>query len=103
MYFIDCAITVVPIFSHLPLLFSTAGPSSNPPLSSCPWVMHVSSFVTPFPILLLTSPYLFCTTNLCLILPPFPPFSPFPISSDNPPNDLYTYDSYPVLVVCFVF
>ena len=32
----------------------------------------------------------------------FSSFSPFPLLADNPPNDLHTYDSVPVLVVCLV-
>ena len=60
-------------FSHF---FSPLFPSAlhHPPtLSSCPWVVHVSSLVSPFPILLLTSPCLFCTYLLCFLFPvPFP-------------------------------
>ena len=36
-------------------------PSRNPPLSSCPRVRHISSLASPFPVLFLTSPCLFCT------------------------------------------
>ena len=53
IYFIDYAITVVPIF--LPLPFSAQYPpvpSSSPyPPSSCPWAMYISSLASPFPIL----------------------------------------------------
>ena len=55
----------------------------------------------------LTFPCLFCTYQLCFFFPTsFPPFSPFPLPADNPPNDLHTYDSVPLLVVwlvCFWF
>ena len=51
-----------PFGSPLP---STFLPSRNAPLSSCPWVMHISSLASPFPILFLTSPCLFCTYQLC--------------------------------------
>ena len=77
------------------LLFPPSIPT--PPLSSCPWVMHVSSLAFPFPILFLTSPCLFCTYRLCLLIPtPFLPFSTFRLPADNPPNDPHTYDSVPV-------
>ena len=56
-------------------------PSSNPPLSSCPRVRHVSSLASPFPVLFLTSPCLFCTNQFVLLIPAsFPPFSPSPPS-----------------------
>ena len=32
-------------------------PHPHSPLGSCPWVVHVSSLASPFPILFLTSPY----------------------------------------------
>ena len=89
-----------------PLPTSTQDPPSlqQPPcLSSCPWVVHISSLASPFPILFLTFPCLFCTYQLCFLFPvPFPPFFPFPLPADNPPNGLHTYDSVPVLVVCWV-
>ena len=70
-------------------------------LSSCPWVMHISSLASPFPILFLILSCLFCTYHLCFLTSiPFPLFSPFPI--DNPPYDLCIYDSVPVLVFCLV-
>ena len=60
------------------------------PLSSCPWVVHIRSLASPFPILFLTSPCLFCTYQLCfLFLEPFPSFSSLPLLADNPPCDLY--------------
>ena len=104
IYFIDYAITIVPIF---PLLSPSAWyhlPSSNPrPLSSCPWVMHKSSLASPFPIFFLISPCLFCTYQLCFLFPlPFPPFSLLLLPADNPPCDLYFCDSVPVLIVCLV-
>ena len=75
----------------------------QPPLSSCPWVLHIRSLVTPLPILFLTTPYLLCTyqsmlLNLYTLLPIFP----FPFPANNPPNDLHVSDSVPVLFVCFV-
>ena len=73
-----------------------------PSLSSCPWVMHTSSLASPFPILFLTYPY-FVPTNLCFLIPAtFPPFAPFSLPTDIPPNNLHIYDSVPVLLVCLV-
>ena len=104
VYFIDYAITVVPIFP--PLLSSTwYSPSlqQSCPLSSCPGVLHISSLISPFPVLSLTFLCLFCTYQICFVFPvPFPPFSPFPLPADNPPSDLPVYDSVPVLVVFLV-
>ena len=61
--FIDYAITVVP----LSFLYST--PHCIPPhtltlspFSSCPWVVHISSLASPFPILFLPSPVYFIPT-----------------------------------------
>ena len=95
----------IPIFS--PLVPSTHYHPSlqKSPLSSCPWVVHVSSWASPFPILFLTSPCLFCIYQLCFLIPePFPPIlsllPPFPLPVDNPPSDLHIYGSIPVLF-CF--
>ena len=92
--FIDYAITVVPIL--FPLLPSTQYPlpSSNSPLSSCPWVMGVSSLASPFPILFLTSPCLFCFYQACFLIPALILFfSPFPLPADNSLNDPHTFAS----------
>ena len=102
---IDYVITVVPIFSLLlpstPYLPSFQQPPY--PLSSYPRVVQISSHTSPFPILFLTSPCLFCTYQLCFLIPaPFTPFSPFPLPADNPPNDLHFCACVPVLVVCLV-
>ena len=80
-------------------------PYSPPPanLSSCLWVVHISSLASPFPILCLTSSCPFCTYHLCFLFPvPFPPFSSLSLFSDNPLCDLHFCDSVPVLVVCLV-
>ena len=78
------------------ILRSTSIP---PSLSSYPWVIHVSSLASTFPILFLTSPCLFCTYHLCFLFPvPFPSFSPFSLPADN----LHIDDSVPVPVVCVV-
>ena len=103
LYFIDYAIIVVshfsPFYSPLPC---TSLPSPFPHLSSCTWVIHMSSLASPFPMLFLTSPCLFYAYHLCFLFPVlFPPFSPLPLPTDNPPCDLHFCDS--VLVVCLVF
>ena len=77
-------------------------PPASPLFSSCPWVIHISSSASTFPILFLTSPCLFSTYHLCYLFPvPFPHFSPS--LADNPPCDLHFCGSVPVLVVYFVF
>ena len=64
LYFIDYAITVFPIFPLYPP--STLHPPTlqHPTLSSCPWIVHISSLSSLFPILFLISPYLF---YVCLL------------------------------------
>ena len=102
IYFIEYALTVVPIF--LPVPPSTWYPPfhpSMPHLNSCPWVVHISYLASPFPILFLTSPCLFCTYHLCFLIPePFLPFSLFPLPTDNLPCDLHFCDSVPILDFC---
>ena len=75
--------------------------------SSCPWVIHVSSLASAFPILFLMSSCLFFIYHLCFLFPvPFPSFFPLLLPTDNPPCDLHFCDSVPVLVVglvCFHF
>ena len=83
IYFIVYAITVVP-FSPLyspppctPPLIHIPPPS---PFSSCPWVIHISSLASTFPIIFLTSPCLFSTYHLCYLFSvPCPPLSPSPL------------------------
>ena len=66
LYFIDYAITVVPIF--LPLPPSTLHYLRQSQFSR-PWAIHVSSLAPPFPILSFTSPWLFCTYLFILLNP----------------------------------
>ena len=76
---------------------------SSHPLSSCPWVVHISSLAFPFPILFLTSPCLFRTYQLCFLFPVnFRLFSSHPLPADNPPCDLHFCDSVAVLFICLV-
>ena len=53
---------------------------TSPRHCSCPWVMHISSLATPFPILYFISPCLFCNYPFVLVNPltslPIPPYAP---------------------------
>ena len=83
VYFTDYTIIVVPIFFS-PLFLSALypPPTSIPPISSCPWLVYISSLASTFPILFLPSPCLFCTYHFCFLFPvPFPP-----ILSTPPPH-----------------
>ena len=60
LYYYNCS-----NFSLLPLSAPCPLPSSNAPLSSCPWVMHINSWASPFLMLLLISSCLFCPYQLC--------------------------------------
>ena len=105
MYFIDYAVTVVPFFPYLFPSSLHSSPTHITPFSSCPRVIHITSLSSPFPILFLTSPCLFCTYLLRFLIPaPFPSLSlfPLPLSTDNPLCDLHFCDSVPVLVICLV-
>ena len=86
--------------SHFFLPFIPLHPIPFPHLSSCPWMIYISSLASPFPILFLTSPCLFCTYHSCFLFLYLYLVLPFP--ADNPPLDLYFYESVPVLVVCLV-
>ena len=65
---------------------------------SCPWVMHISSLASPFPVLYFTSPWLFVLLDP-LTSSPFP-YTPFP--SGNHPNALCIHESVSVLLVCLL-
>ena len=103
IYFIDYAIIVVPFLPlHSPPP-CTPPPTHIPPLSSCSWVIHISSLVSTLPILFLPSPCLFSTYQLCFLFPVLSlPFSLLPLPADNPPCDLHFCDYVTVLVVCLV-
>ena len=64
-YVLFVIVVQFPNFPLWPPPPSSPFPLAIPPLSSCPWVVHVSSLASPLPILLLTSPWLFCTYQLC--------------------------------------
>ena len=70
-------------------------PSFPPALSSCPWIIYISSLASPFPILSLTSHCLFCTYHLCCLF-----FSP--ILLPHPPY-WYSSMSFSISVNLFLF
>ena len=104
IYLTDYGITVVPFFlPFIPLCSVPHLPPSFPNLSSCLWVICISSMASSFIIPFLTSLCVFCAYQLCFLFPvSFPPFSPFHLPADNPPCDLYFCESVPVLIVCLV-
>ena len=81
----------------------TAQPSSSPPISSCPRVVHISSLSSVSYTIFYLSPSI-----LCLLIMPhhpctFPPTPPFPLPTENPPCDVHFSDFVPILVICLVF
>ena len=91
--------------SHFPL-FAPLHPAhplqpTSPPFSSCPWVVHISSLASTFPILFSTSHCLFSTTYATYSLY-LSSLSPSHSPVDNPPCDLHFCGFVPVLVVCLV-
>ena len=73
-----------PIFPpSLPSTLHTPSCPHSPTFSSCPWVIHISSFASTFPTLFLPSPCLFSTYQLCYLFSvPFlpPPLTPLLIT-----------------------
>ena len=102
IYLINYGITVVPFPPFIPLCPAHTLPPSFPFFSSCPWVIHINSLASTFPMLFLTSPYFLPTIYATYSLHLFPPLSPSHSPADNPPCDLHFCDSFPVLVVCLV-
>ena len=93
----------LPHFSpHYPLIQYPQSLHYPPLLSSCLWVIHVSSFTSPFPILLLISSYFVPTSYAAYSLYLFPHSPPHLLPIDNPLCDLYFSDSVPILVVGLV-
>ena len=106
LYFMDYAITVVPIFP--PVTTSTQCPQSlrqSLHHCSCPWIICVSSSAPPFPILYFTSPWLFCDYLFVLLNPLHSsPILPHHLPSGNYQDALCIHDSVTVLIclVCFL-
>ena len=83
----------------LPLCPSTKYPLSLGQffLSSCPWVMHVSSLASPFFILFWISPCLCCTYHFVLFNPcTFSPILPLP-------SQLATIQIISISILLFLF
>ena len=87
-FFSLCSLSLVPPF-----------PPAIPHLSSCPWVVCISSLASPFPILFLPSPCLFCTYQLCFLIPI--PLSPFSLSASTP--QLITLHVISISMILFLF
>ena len=102
IYFIDYAITVVPFLPFTPPHPAHPLPPTFPPYSSCPWVIHISSSASTFPILFLPPPVYFLPTIYGTYSLYLSPLSRSHSPIDNPPCDLLLYGSVPVLVVCLV-
>ena len=82
-----------PNYALLPPPHSTPFPPAIPPLSSYPWIMHISFLASLFSILFLTSHYLFCTYELCFLIPPPLPFL----------LPLYTLQMISIPMILFLF
>ena len=81
----------------IPLCPAHPLPPAFPLFSSCPWVVHISSLASTFPLLFLPSPCLFSTYHLCYL------FSvPFPLSPPPTPL-LITLHVISICVVLFLF
>ena len=93
----DYAITVVPHFPLCPPPPNIPFPPAIPTLSSYPWVMHLSSLASPFPILFLTSLCHFVLNNLGFIIPS--PFLPLP----RPPSQPATIPVFFLTMILYLF
>ena len=90
-------------FSLCPPLPSTPLPSSNP----IPWFMSLGRACKFFGV---SISYVILNISLSILYLPIMLFNPCtfslilrsPLPINNSPNDLHTYDSIPVLVVCLV-
>ena len=106
LYFTDYASTVVLILPPFPSQPSTLHSFRQfPQHCSCPWVMHISSLATPFPILYFTSPWLFCNYLFVLLNPltssPIPLHSP-PIWQPSKHSISMILSVLLVCLVCFL-
>ena len=83
----------------IPFLLARPLPPSFLSFSSCTWVVHISSLVSTFPMLFLTSPCLFSPYHLCYLLPiPSPPLSP-----STSPLITFHVISISVILILFLF
>ena len=99
-----CAITVVPISPLPPSTQPHPLPQAIPHHCSCPWIIHISSLATPFPILYFASLWPFCNYLFVLLNPlTSSPIPLYPLPSGNHQNALHIYDSVSVLLVCLFY
>ena len=104
---------MIMLLKQLSQFFPFSPPSPSIPHSlrqfphhcSCPWVMHIGSLATLFPILYFTSLWLFCDCTFVSFLNPvlLHAFLYTPIPSGNHQNALHIHDSVSVLLVCLVY
>ena len=85
---------IFPLLSHFHLV-PLKPPAFPPNLSSCPWVVHISSLSSLFPIPFFTSLHLFNAYWLCFFFP-----VPFPAYSSLPPPHWKPSMWYPFLWFC---
>ena len=74
-------------------------PQAIPHHCPCPWVMHVSSLATPFPIIFFTSKSYSVTTYLYFLIPS--PLHPFPDTTSHLAN--IKTPSIPMILSLFLF
>ena len=104
MYFIDYAITIVPIFP--PLTPPPSTPHSlrqSPHHCSCPWVMCTVLWLLHF-LYCTVHPHGYSVTTYLYFFTPSPLhlFTHTHLPSGNHQNALYLHDSASVLLVCLV-
>ena len=102
LFFIDCAIKVVSVFSPLPPSTQYSPHSQAVPTPLFLFMgMHISSLATSFAILYFISPWLFCNYLFVLLNPlTSNPFLYIPLPSGNCQNAFH--NSVSVLIVCLV-
>ena len=98
--FYDCGITVVTTFLTLYLPLQQSLPLVHMQ-SGSPCVMHISSLASLIPTLLLTSSSLFCTYQLCFLIPA--PFSPTPAPHSPSHSQLLTLQMISTSMTLFLF
>ena len=104
VYFMDYAITVVPIFSSpfSPSSLNCSPTSKVPPLFMS-MVCTYKFFVFSISHTILNLPLYILYLPIMLLAPcTFPPFYLLPLPTDNPPCDLHFCESVPILVVCLL-
>ena len=104
VYFINYAITVVPIFLHLSPSAWYSLPSSNHSLQFMPMGRAYKFFGFSISYTILHLPLSIFYLPFMLLIPcTFPPILLFAFPADNLSRDLHFCESVPVQVVCLVF